>query len=72
MPSAGQIISLPEMVSVRMGILKKEIMNNKKMSEISNNKIAKKGMGGLRKKKVNTFNNARQEAMNTIVLYPSL
>ena len=52
--------------------LKKEIIKNKNTTESIKNKIDKKGMSGLRKKKDITCNNPRQQAMNTIVLYPSL
>ena len=60
------------MVSVRMGIQKKDMMKNKNARDNINNIIDSIGMSGLRKRKDKILINPRPQAMITIVLYPSL
>ena len=60
------------MVSVRMGIRKKDMMKNKNARDTINNIIDSIGISGLRNRKDNILINPRPQAMITIVLYPSL
>ena len=72
LPSAGQMIWLSLMVSNRLGILKKEIINKNRKSVAANRTMASQGMDALKKVKDTRLNNPNIKAVMAIVLYPSL